>query len=391
MRDAILITKRFGVRYLWIDALCIIQDSKDDWDDQAKQMARIYKNSLLTIAAAAGTADRAQGCFRTRSRMQTRPLDIKSLFPGGSSQYIFADRRITQDGARPMSALDARAWVLQEQLLSPRVLSYSNEELYWNCTTLNASETFPNGVPSFYDADWKFPDERLFKEVILGHSNTNISKNRFYLSWRKVVEAYSERKMTKETDKLAALLGLVKEAAIFLDDRFLVGVWEKRLWAELLWWVKDPKKSKRHETFSAPTWSWVSINAAISYNLDGFDTVDAMNSCIKIVRVEEGPAASLTTLSGKIVVQGMLVPMHRLSTGEWVKTLKWRPDFEGTDSASASCLIVAASGFYAYALGIVPVEGDEGMFKRVGLICCRIVHFQWCGCHSRNLGKMKAL
>lgn len=236
---------------------------------------------------------------------------------------------------------------------------------------MNASETFPNGVPSFYDADWKFSDERLFKEAILSHSNTNISKSRFYLSWRKVIEVYSERKMTKETDKLAALRGLVKEAAIFLDDELIVGLWERRLEVELLWWVKNPKKSKRHEAFSAATWSWISINAPISYTLDGFDTLDAISSWIKIIQIEEGPVTSVSTLSGKIVVKGVLVPMHHLATREWVKTLKWRPDLEGPDWASVSCLMVAASEYYTYALGIIPIERDNAIYQRVGLICCR--------------------
>jgi hypothetical protein len=99
MKDAILITRRFGVIYLWIDALCIIQDLEDDWKEEAKEMARIYKNSLLTIAAAAYTTDGAEGCFQKRSRMRTQPLKIKSKFTDGFSQYIFADRRISKSQA----------------------------------------------------------------------------------------------------------------------------------------------------------------------------------------------------------------------------------------------------------------------------------------------------
>jgi hypothetical protein len=130
MKDAILITRRFGIRYLWIDALCIIQDSEGDWQAEAKEMARIYKNSLLTIAAAADITEETQGCFRPRTRLQIRPFDANFPWPSGFVRYIFADRRVTQDAARPLSALDTRSWVLQEQLLSPRVLSYSNGELY---------------------------------------------------------------------------------------------------------------------------------------------------------------------------------------------------------------------------------------------------------------------
>lgn len=309
MQDAILITRRFGVRYLWIDALCIIQDSEDDWHAEAKEMASIYKNSLLTIAAAAEMTGETQGCFRDRSRLRTRPFDSNSIWPDGFAKYIFADRRVTQDGARPPSTLDTRAWVLQEQLLSPRMLSYSNKELYWDCISLNASETFPGGIPGFYDADMQRLDFRLLKEAIIGGSETIISHERFYTSWKRVVEEYSKRKMTRETDKLVALLGVAKEAAIFLKDEFLVGLWKSRLWRDLLWWVKEPDRCIRPESFTAPTWSWASINAPISYELLGRDSDHDLEPCIEIIHVEAESNQILPLLSGKIVVRGKLVTM----------------------------------------------------------------------------------
>ena len=121
---------------------------------------------------------------------------------------MFTDRRFTNDRARPQTVLDTRAWILQEQLLSPRVLSYSNEELYWDCLSVYASESFPGGIPGFYDTDLKLEDLRFFKDVVLGASNHLPSQVRLYESWKKVVETYSEREMTKETDKVAALLGV---------------------------------------------------------------------------------------------------------------------------------------------------------------------------------------
>jgi hypothetical protein len=142
MQDAILITRKFGVRYLWIDALCIIHDSEVDWDTEAKRMALIYKHSLLTIAAVANESGETKGCFRRRSRFRTRSLDLNSQWPYGSSKYLFADRRVTQDGIRPPSVLDSRAWVLQEQILSPLVLSYSDKELYWDCIQSTLQKRF---------------------------------------------------------------------------------------------------------------------------------------------------------------------------------------------------------------------------------------------------------
>jgi len=372
MQDAISITRRFGVQYLWIDALCIIQDSPRDWEQEAKEMATIYKNSLLTIAVAADGNGDTQGCFRDRNRSQPRPLITHSPYPCGDTKYIFADRRMTKDGVRPPNELDTRAWVLQEQLLSPRVLTYSNQELYWDCKTLNASETFPNGIPGFYDADLQLPDERLFKEAILNTSNTKISQSRFYTSWMKIAEAYSERQMTKETDKLAALLGVVKEAAIVFDDSFVVGLWRKRLMPDLLWWVRSPDKSKRPTAFSAPSWSWLSLNAAISYELGGFDTADEIDYCIKSYDVVAELNPTVAHLSGQLMVEGKLFPLRPEGHSDALRVPgqapepSWMEDIEGTDASQVRCLIVAVSTHYIYALGLLLVGGD--LYKRVGLV-----------------------
>ncbi len=54
-RDAIVITRELGIRYLWIDSLCILQDSKQDWQQESKMMAAIYRDSTLTISAMASS------------------------------------------------------------------------------------------------------------------------------------------------------------------------------------------------------------------------------------------------------------------------------------------------------------------------------------------------
>ena len=51
LRHAILVVRRLGFQYLWVDSLCIIQQSKQDWDIESGRMANIYQNSVLTIAA----------------------------------------------------------------------------------------------------------------------------------------------------------------------------------------------------------------------------------------------------------------------------------------------------------------------------------------------------
>lgn len=182
--------------------------------------------------------------------------------------------------------------------------------------------------------------------------------------------------MTKETDKLAALLGVAKEAAIFFEDEFLVGLWRKRLWRDLLWWVKEPDKCTRSEAFNAPTWTWASVNGPISYELRGHDGDLDLDQCIEIVYAEAESNHTLSILIGRIVVRGKLVTMmpqgpqnaSKISSVADAPPPSWKEDIEGTNLALVRCLIVAVSTHYVYALGLVALDDIENHYRRVGVV-----------------------
>ncbi|KAE9381644.1 HET-domain-containing protein [Stipitochalara longipes BDJ] len=70
-QDAIKITRFLGIRYLWVDAICIIQDLETDWQIESENMGNIYHNSYCTISASmAATGER--GCFMNRRPLQAR-------------------------------------------------------------------------------------------------------------------------------------------------------------------------------------------------------------------------------------------------------------------------------------------------------------------------------
>lgn len=129
-QDAIEVARGLGIPYLWIDALCIRQDDLVEWSHEAANMKNVYAGSVLTIAASNGTSS-VDGCFAP-----TRP--------GGS----YRDIHFTMDDARPlhvrahenktasltsMTQLSSRGWVLQEQLLSRRIVYCMLPELHWQC------------------------------------------------------------------------------------------------------------------------------------------------------------------------------------------------------------------------------------------------------------------
>lgn len=63
---------------------------------------------------------------------------------------------------------------------------------------------------------------------------------KLYMCWLLVIQAYSERKLTKGSDKLAALAGIASEFQRAMGDNYHAGLWDKHLWRELLWHVSSP-------------------------------------------------------------------------------------------------------------------------------------------------------
>jgi hypothetical protein len=392
--EAIIITRRLGIRYLWVDALCITQDSKEEWLREAKNMTDVYRNSVLTIAAS-DAVDSDGGLFRARTRSRTRPVAFApgiSPFPRGSSVFAFGDRQESNDGIRRESHLDSRGWVLQEQLLSPRTLYYSSQELYWECAALLASESHPAGIPKGYDHNWQRRFFTELKRAIAGNDSTT-DKQRVHMLWQKIVVNYSRRELTKESDKLVALAGAASQIASVLEDRFLAGLWVKWLWRDLLWWVERAVDSSaslgvRPTDFKAPSWSWASIKGPISYQFPNGTGHLRYYRCLQIISYSEKTDSPSNSVSGFITLRGILLPEVPYSfTKEKTSSTRqnvdpndrkspeylglmnpvWTPDVEGIEVGKVRFLVVAASHEWIICLGLMATGQGEGEFRRVGL------------------------
>ncbi|PVH97461.1 HET-domain-containing protein, partial [Periconia macrospinosa] len=235
IREAITTTRKLGLPYLWVDALCIIQDDAADWAREAARMSAVYENSILTIAAIdSPSAD--EGIYRKRTH-SPRPYnrDFPPNFPTGYFGYghpFFVFSRKCRP--RPLGELDTRGWCLQEQFLSPRILSYAGGELFWECSEMMASESYPGGKDSIS-------------------------------LWCSMVERFTRRHLTVESDRLVAIQGISDVLTAYTNEEIVMGMCKSLLPRHLLWWVntiagdfkvKDPLH--RPTNFSCPTWSWAS-------------------------------------------------------------------------------------------------------------------------------------
>jgi hypothetical protein len=130
-QDAIIITRKLGLRFLWIDSLCIIQDSADDWATESSSMRLIYKNCLVNIAAT-GAEDGSMGFFFDRDPIFASPCRLK-VKKTRTHDFVPSSVWLHDVNYAP---LNSRAWVVQEQLLAPRVLHFGKRQLFWECNEL---------------------------------------------------------------------------------------------------------------------------------------------------------------------------------------------------------------------------------------------------------------
>lgn len=297
-RDAICITQKLGVRYLWVNSLCIIQDSVADWRREAAAMGDVYRNSFCSISAtAASNSD--EGCFVERDPSLVSPCTFSSAWTNTSNQTYFI---VEADFFSPIfeAPLNRRAWVIQERLLAPRTLHYSQQQLFWECHELEACETFPQRLPlGLYGTGFKGMDPHIDGKKLqlvaqVENCDPDPTLNAYYL-WGKIVQAYSYGGLTKPEDKLMALSGLAKKLQHMVDDEYLAGLWRDMLPPQLLWEVYDTRQgdgrpSVRSPHYRAPSWSWASVDGCV-----GFLMTRRTGSTVTIIEAQVSPCTSDAT------------------------------------------------------------------------------------------------
>ncbi|KAI3333061.1 HET-domain-containing protein [Ustulina deusta] len=261
-RDAIEVAGWFNIRWLWIDSLCIIQDSREDWQREAPMMCDVYQNALLNISADYAV-DARGGCFRDRyfATVDAFRLDLKPL---QSSWWVSVDERNLFEWIKDAPSSE-RAWIYQERHLARRVLHFTEHEVFWECRATAPSfrsETYPQGSPLWRD---------FLGQTKLGlraTSTGSICDNPHLMrGWDAACRDYSRRKLTYQSDKLPALSGIARHfGSRCLEDTYVAGVWLSQLPRALFWNVpkrERPGARPPPTESGAPSWSWMSCAAPV--------------------------------------------------------------------------------------------------------------------------------
>jgi hypothetical protein len=257
-QDAIVVARTLGVRYLWIDSLCICQDDLEDWQRESAKMAQVYKNSYLTIAATR-SSDNSSGCFGARPPKQY--VSIPHTMEGGISGQLLAfllpvreEAAAEKYIAMKEEPLSQRAWALQERILARRTLHYGKHQMYFEC---NRGFLGENGLHltdrynSLHSSTAKLQSDPSYRE---GHSQPNPILDQ----WFALLKAYAPRQLTKASDRLPALSGLAQIYSGKLNDTYVAGLWRNSLLEGLLW--RGLGGSRHDLEYLAPSWSWVSFS-----------------------------------------------------------------------------------------------------------------------------------
>lgn len=264
-RDAIDFTRGMGYRYLWIDALCIIQDDKIDWNGEASHMADIYSESVLVISAANASH---VGFGFLHDRKGTRVVWNKSRSdPGDPRRFLVQEPTIHSNiiddpGVEKQWPLFRRAWTLQEWMLATRVVHFTEGEMIWECSSMCTCEC----------GHLETASPRTWRQT---HGLSNLDRTtetqRASL-WHELALSYQNRLLTKDKDRLSALSGLAHRFQSDSLGQYVAGLWTNFIISMMLWEVKKGRKTTE---YVAPSWSWASIQGTFQSRLSSNEAIEA--------------------------------------------------------------------------------------------------------------------
>jgi hypothetical protein len=293
-RDAVAFTRLFkstGVDFLWIDALCIIQNSEDDWEREAAIMGEIYGNGLCNLAAATGS-DGTTGLFPANDTWFSHTCVIKagpeSCLDGS---FSIRNKEILCDNASAHirdKLITSRGWCVQERVLSKRNLYFAKHQVSWDCRTSFAREQDPKCL---VDEDYTFPKSKRDTNFYTTEYAETCRKRgvepniiELYRQWMGVVQTYTRCNLTRHTDKLVAISGLARKfhESLGPNEEYVAGLWKHYLYLHLLWdGSGDNRTNFRWREYRAPSWSWASHEGPV-YNHR--TNSEAISSCTSLVR-----------------------------------------------------------------------------------------------------------
>ena len=212
--DAITVTAKIGLKYLWVDAICITQDDETEKQAQINDMPKIYSNASICIVAASGN-DANSGLPGVRQRrIPAEDVGIRI----SRSLSIGMLRQPVRDLIKSSTWM-TRAWTFQEIMLSRRCLIFTEREILFHCGQESLCES---SIGPVNDGWRSLTHKGIVSSLALLHEvRTNRDKMSFY---RGAMEEYTMRSLTYQSDAMNAFLGVADIVGRVLHSRMSFGI-----------------------------------------------------------------------------------------------------------------------------------------------------------------------
>ncbi|KAK4934830.1 hypothetical protein LTR10_023998 [Elasticomyces elasticus] len=251
--DAVVITLRMGCQYLWIDSLCIVQDSAEDWEAAVQEMGNIYRFSSCNIAAL-DACDAMEGCFSTRIPHVVSHCAAKV---GGRIYHA-----------------KFRGWgnATSERILAPRTIGFGASALTWECLQGQGNEINRGFTRDAID-DFKqalHQNQGFEQDLVINNQDEApypMSATDYHFRspltghiWHRILERYTASQLTFRADRWAAISGVARAIQSLTGCSLLAGMWRENMLCDLAWAVESCGSMIDN---SFPSWSWVSVDATL--------------------------------------------------------------------------------------------------------------------------------
>ncbi|KAI0449746.1 HET-domain-containing protein [Xylaria acuta] len=274
--DAVFLAQKIGQRYLWCDALCLIQNDPDDVSRGINTMDLIYENSELTIVAACGH-DANAGLPGVHEGTRLQPKFNKEIMPGVRlGGYITLDQRMKR------SVYSSRAWTFQEQFLSARCLFFIDNVVYFRCHSATLFEFFDPALDS--------------ETVLLEHRGSNFDITSMlpaamhmlkpFRDFTIFIMYYTQRSLTKQDDILIAMGGIIQRLSRKMRCRFLEGLPTATFDLSILFRCSKTPLRRRH---GFPSYSWAGWKGSLSFTHMAIDVNGWLDTSTWIVWYKRSP------------------------------------------------------------------------------------------------------
>ncbi|KAI0823229.1 heterokaryon incompatibility protein-domain-containing protein [Trametes gibbosa] len=353
IRDAIYVTHALGMRYLWADTLCIIQDSAEDKSRELGYMHEIYRYAHLTIVAASarkvsdGFLEPRRPASDTTEDGITLP-ELTLPFPVSLPPSRAASKRTNASHTSPprqpvgevhispiyMSAygwvhlkpdslsaepISARAWCMQEFQMSPRVLFFGTETLRFRClsSTRNVGDSFLRG-PLLAREQHVLPDMLFLRDPpqLALPSDPDADSTewaRLHGKWGPLVQDYTRRTVSYPSDKLVACSAMAAAFQRVLRADYLAGLWRPTLLMDLLWHrAREGARCLPRPRcwYRAPSWSWAAIDGPVDANMSTVESLLAVVVQCEVV-LKDATLRFGEVKGGFLVLHAALIPCTR--------------------------------------------------------------------------------